>query len=159
MLLFFVCFFSCRRSNPDIQKFMEQQGFGKDYSKLESFYIQRYAARWEISLVACHLLLVQERSNSVLLFFFNYRLLDIVATTNKGYMIWQEVFDNGVKVSSNSRYYNISFGLKYSLTENVFNILGWFLFPFLCYQNSCLFMEFSWLLLLVECKSQMWRYC
>lgn len=32
---------SCRKSNPDIQKFMDQQGFGKDYSKLESFYIQR----------------------------------------------------------------------------------------------------------------------
>lgn len=30
-----------RKSNPDIQKFMDQQGFGKDYSKLESYYIQR----------------------------------------------------------------------------------------------------------------------
>eukprot|EP00066_Takifugu_rubripes_P003015 XP_003965306.1 PREDICTED: beta-hexosaminidase subunit beta isoform X2 [Takifugu rubripes] len=58
--------FNCWKSNPNITKFMDQQGFGRDYSKLESFYIQR--------------------------------LLDIVATTNKGYMVWQEVFDNGVKL-------------------------------------------------------------
>uniref|UniRef100_A0A671NBF8 Beta-hexosaminidase subunit beta n=1 Tax=Sinocyclocheilus anshuiensis TaxID=1608454 RepID=A0A671NBF8_9TELE len=32
--------FSCWESNPDIQKCMVQQGFGTDYSKLESFYIQ-----------------------------------------------------------------------------------------------------------------------
>ncbi|XP_061554719.1 beta-hexosaminidase subunit beta isoform X2 [Phycodurus eques] len=58
--------FTCWKSNPDIQKFMEQQGFGKNYSKLESLYIQR--------------------------------LLDIVASTKKGCVIWQEVFDNGVKL-------------------------------------------------------------
>ncbi|XP_017315907.1 beta-hexosaminidase subunit beta isoform X1 [Ictalurus punctatus] len=63
--------FSCWRSNPDIQKFMEQQGFGQDYSKLESYYIQR--------------------------------LLDIVKATNKGYMVWQEVFDNGVKLKADTQ--------------------------------------------------------
>lgn len=62
--------FSCWKSNPDIQKFMNQQGFGTDYSKLESFYIQR--------------------------------LLDIVAATKKGYMVWQEVFDNGVKLKDDT---------------------------------------------------------
>ncbi|XP_016358290.1 beta-hexosaminidase subunit beta-like isoform X5 [Sinocyclocheilus anshuiensis] len=62
--------FSCWKSNPDIQKFMVQQGFGTDYSKLESFYVQR--------------------------------LLDIVAATKKGYMVWQEVFDNGVKLKDDT---------------------------------------------------------
>ncbi|XP_043095215.1 beta-hexosaminidase subunit beta isoform X1 [Puntigrus tetrazona] len=63
--------FSCWKSNPDIQKFMIEQGFGTDYSKLESFYIQR--------------------------------LLDIVAATKKGYMVWQEVFDNGVKLKADTQ--------------------------------------------------------
>uniref|UniRef100_A0A672MBZ8 Beta-hexosaminidase subunit beta n=1 Tax=Sinocyclocheilus grahami TaxID=75366 RepID=A0A672MBZ8_SINGR len=63
--------FSCWESNPDIQRFMVQQGFGTDYSKLESFYIQR--------------------------------LLDIVAATKKGYMVWQEVFDNGVKLKADTQ--------------------------------------------------------
>ncbi|XP_061071668.1 beta-hexosaminidase subunit beta isoform X2 [Conger conger] len=58
--------FTCWKSNPDIQKFMDAQGFGTDYSKLESYYIQK--------------------------------ILDIVASTSKGYMVWQEVFDNKVKL-------------------------------------------------------------
>ncbi|XP_056602811.1 beta-hexosaminidase subunit beta isoform X2 [Triplophysa dalaica] len=62
--------FSCWKSNPDIQRFMEQHSFGTDYRKLESFYIQR--------------------------------LLDIVTTTKKGYMVWQEVFDNGVKLKEDT---------------------------------------------------------
>uniref|UniRef100_A0A8C6XIS3 Beta-hexosaminidase n=1 Tax=Naja naja TaxID=35670 RepID=A0A8C6XIS3_NAJNA len=59
--------FTCWRSNPEIQAFMQKMKFGQDYKKLESFYIQR--------------------------------LLDIVASYKKGYMVWQEVFDNGVKVN------------------------------------------------------------
>uniref|UniRef100_A0A8D2J6J6 Beta-hexosaminidase subunit alpha n=1 Tax=Varanus komodoensis TaxID=61221 RepID=A0A8D2J6J6_VARKO len=58
--------FTCWKSNPDIQAFMQKMGFGQDYTKLESFYIQR--------------------------------LLDIVSSYRKGYVVWQEVFDNAVKV-------------------------------------------------------------
>ncbi|XP_059830532.1 beta-hexosaminidase subunit beta isoform X1 [Hypanus sabinus] len=58
--------FTCWRSNPMITKFMKEKGFGNDYRKLESFYVQN--------------------------------ILDIVAANMKGYMVWQEVFDNGVKI-------------------------------------------------------------
>ncbi|KAI5163830.1 beta-hexosaminidase subunit alpha isoform X1 [Manis pentadactyla] len=58
--------FSCWKSNPDIQAFMKQKGFGGDFKQLESFYIQT--------------------------------LLDIVSAYGKGYVVWQEVFDNKVKV-------------------------------------------------------------
>ncbi|XP_018429526.1 PREDICTED: beta-hexosaminidase subunit beta, partial [Nanorana parkeri] len=54
--------FSCWKSNPDITKFMAEHGFGTDYCKLESYYIQQ--------------------------------ILGIMSSLGKGYMVWQEVFDN-----------------------------------------------------------------
>uniref|UniRef100_A0A8C5U8Z4 Beta-hexosaminidase n=1 Tax=Malurus cyaneus samueli TaxID=2593467 RepID=A0A8C5U8Z4_9PASS len=58
--------FTCWKSNPEIRAFMREMGFGEDYKKLESFYIQR--------------------------------LLNIVSSLGKGYIVWQEVFDNDVKL-------------------------------------------------------------
>ncbi|CAI9556023.1 unnamed protein product [Staurois parvus] len=54
--------FSCWKSNPAIAKFMAEHGFGTDYCKLESYYVQQ--------------------------------ILDIMSKLGKGYMVWQEVFDN-----------------------------------------------------------------
>ncbi|XP_063309875.1 beta-hexosaminidase subunit beta isoform X2 [Pelobates fuscus] len=59
--------FSCWKSNPDVCKFMADHGFGTDYTKLESYYIQL--------------------------------LLRIITSYRKGYMVWQEVFDNNVKLN------------------------------------------------------------
>uniref|UniRef100_A0A8D0FYV7 Beta-hexosaminidase n=1 Tax=Sphenodon punctatus TaxID=8508 RepID=A0A8D0FYV7_SPHPU len=58
--------FTCWRSNPDVQDFMKKQGFGFDYTKLESYYIKE--------------------------------VLETVSSLNKRSMVWQEVFDNGVKI-------------------------------------------------------------
>ena len=61
-----------RQSNPDISNFMKKWNMTNDYHKLESIYIKK--------------------------------LLDIVSSypTNNGYIVWQEVFDNGVAVKNDT---------------------------------------------------------
>lgn len=61
-----------RQSNPDISNFMTKWNMTNDYHKLESIYIKK--------------------------------LLDIVSSypTNNGYIVWQEVFDNGVAVKNDT---------------------------------------------------------
>lgn len=51
LLIFLYIYFFCRKSNPDVKKFMEQQGFGDDYRKLESFYIQKSVSHLNFSLL------------------------------------------------------------------------------------------------------------
>jgi len=64
--------FKCWQSNPDISNFMKKWNMTSDYHKLESIYIKK--------------------------------LLDIVSSypTNNGYIVWQEVFDNGVQVKNDT---------------------------------------------------------
>uniref|UniRef100_A0A2I3H001 Beta-hexosaminidase n=2 Tax=Nomascus leucogenys TaxID=61853 RepID=A0A2I3H001_NOMLE len=59
--------FKCWESNPKIQDFMRHKGFGTDFKKLESFYIQK--------------------------------VLDIIATINKGIHCLAEVFDDKAKLA------------------------------------------------------------
>ena len=67
-----VIYFVFRQSNPDITSFMRKWNMTNDFHKLESIYIKK--------------------------------LLDIVSSypTNNGYMVWQEVFDNGVTVKNDT---------------------------------------------------------
>ncbi|XP_068215388.1 beta-hexosaminidase subunit beta-like isoform X2 [Palaemon carinicauda] len=61
--------FDCWKSNPQITDFMKKENITGDYGKLEEVYITK--------------------------------LLEIVSNlpTKNGYIIWQEVFDNGVKIA------------------------------------------------------------
>lgn len=61
--------FNCWKSNPGIKDFMKQEGI-EDYSKLESFYMQK--------------------------------LVRIVENLRKEYIVWQEVYDNGVHLGKNA---------------------------------------------------------
>ena len=61
-----------RQSDPNITAFMQKWNITGDYHKLESIYIKK--------------------------------LLDIVSSfpTKNGYIVWQEVFDNGVEVKDDT---------------------------------------------------------
>lgn len=122
----FFFFKSCRKSNPDITKFMDQQGFGQDYSKLESFYIQRWAVPLHWSRLHTFSSSYKTRWMKYFLVMWPDRLLDIVATTDKGYMVWQEVFDNGVKVTKGWQSVRFYMYLIYALsTFTVFVSKTW----------------------------------
>ena len=64
--------FKCWQSNPDITAFMRKWNLTGDYHKLEGIFIKK--------------------------------LLDIVSSfpTKNGYIVWQEVFDNGVEVKNDT---------------------------------------------------------
>jgi len=64
--------YKCWKSNPDITEFMNKWNLTGQYAKLESIYIKK--------------------------------LLDIISSfpTKNGYIVWQEVFDNGVKVKNDT---------------------------------------------------------
>jgi hexosaminidase len=64
--------FDCWSSNPNITAFMDEMGFGSNYNLLESYYITR--------------------------------LLGVLETlsTNNSYVVWQEIFDNGVAISDST---------------------------------------------------------
>ncbi|KAK7084872.1 hypothetical protein SK128_002486 [Halocaridina rubra] len=64
--------FSCWESNPNITAYMEAHNITGDYAKLEEIYISK--------------------------------LLDIIANlpNKNGYLVWQEVFDNGVKIAADT---------------------------------------------------------
>ncbi|XP_077988960.1 beta-hexosaminidase subunit alpha-like isoform X1 [Glandiceps talaboti] len=93
--------FKCWQSNPDVTAFMVKMGFGTDYTKLESYYIQR--------------------------------LLGIMQDLKAGYIVWQEVFDNGVKVSPDTIFHAWKGNYKTELAKitkaNYHAILsdGWYL--------------------------------
>lgn len=64
--------FDCWKSNPNITEFMEKNNITGDYSKLEEVYITK--------------------------------LIDLVAhlPTKNRYLVWQEVFDNGVNIAKDT---------------------------------------------------------
>lgn len=64
--------FECWKSNPNITTYMTQHNITGDYSKLEQVYISK--------------------------------LLDTIANlpNKNGYLVWQEVFDNGVKIANDT---------------------------------------------------------
>ncbi|KAG0714978.1 Beta-hexosaminidase subunit alpha [Chionoecetes opilio] len=64
--------FDCWKSNPNITTFMSQLNITGDYSKLEELYISK--------------------------------LIEIVGNlpTKNGYLVWQEVFDNGVNIADDT---------------------------------------------------------
>lgn len=64
--------FSCWQSNPNISQFMKTHNITGDYSKLEEVYITK--------------------------------LIELVANlpTKNGYLVWQEVFDNGVQIADDT---------------------------------------------------------